>query len=98
MPNQATFGLNKQFGTPLQALQYSNKPKENRPEKSSPVQLHKRDASTQTMHSIDQLETCLLTLPESERLPAVTKLLQIETQLVFLLQFLMTFWPSLFVQ
>lgn len=64
---------------------------ENRPEKTSPVQLHtqeastqtmpqsesKEEASTQTMPDGDLLVTCFLMPPESERLPLVTKLLQI---------------------
>ena len=74
---RATVGLAKQFGTPLQALQYFQKPIEDRPEKPSSVRLHRRAVSTQTMPDSDPLETCLLTLPESERLPALTKLLQV---------------------
>ena len=74
---RAIVGLAKQFGTPLQALQYFQKPIEDRPEKPSSVRLHRRAVSTQTMPDSDPLETCLLTLPESERLPALTKLLQV---------------------
>ena len=74
---RATVGLAKQFGTPLQALQYFQKPIEDRPEKPSSVRLHRRAVSTQTMPDSDPMETCLLTLPESERLPALTKLLQV---------------------
>lgn len=75
---RATFGLGRHFSSPLEALQHYNKPVQFRPKKGSPIRLHKRDASTQTDPAEEEsLQSCMLKLPESDRLPAITKLLQV---------------------
>lgn len=77
---RATFGLAKQFDTPLQAQQHYSKPMESR--RKQPrccARLHAKEVSIPTAQEDDlhsQIKSYFSMLPESECLPVVTKLLQ----------------------